>query len=463
MCDMHFQLAFAVPTNMPLYQADTSFGHNARHSQNGFLMLFSPHQPVTSLFTVRSLPRVAALAFVLLVGAGLAACSDKAAAPGKVAAAPKEPVKVGVVTLQAEAQTLTSTLPGRTSASMSADIRPQINGIVQKRLFTEGALVKTGQPLYQIDASSYQAAETSAKAALAKTQAQARTAEVNAKRNAELVRIDAISRQAAEESQAVAQQTASDVAVAQAALATARINLNYTRIVSPIAGRTGLSTVNAGALVTANQVGVLTTVSQLDPMFVDITQSSSELLQLKRDMAAGRFEKLGESAVRISISLEDGSTYAHPGRLQFSGVQVNPSTGAVTLRAVVPNPDGVLMPGMFVQTQLPTGVSSDALLVPQQAVTRDLAGKASVLVVGTENKVARRPIDVERAVGSRWLISGGLQAGDVVVVDGFQRIKPGDVVNPQPVAASAPASDAKAEGKAPVTSASSGTSSAPAR
>lgn len=422
-------------------------------------MLSLPCQSVYRHRTPRTLRGAAALVLLVLVATGLGACSDKAAAPGKSAAAPgaapKEPTKVGVITLRAEAQTLTSALPGRTSASMSADIRPQINGIVQKRLFSEGALVKAGQPLYQIDAAAYQAAEASAKAALAKTQAQARTAEVNAKRNAELVRIDAISRQAAEESQAVAQQTTSDVAVAQAALATARINLNYTRIVSPIAGRTGLSSVNAGALVTANQTGVLTTVSQLDPMFVDITQSSSELLQLKRDLAAGRFERLGESAVRIGIALEDGSTYEHAGRLQFSGVQVNPSTGAVTLRAVVPNPDGVLMPGMFVQTLLPTGVSSEALLVPQQAVTRDLAGKASVLTVDAGNKLARRSIGIERAVGNRWLVSSGLQSGDLVVVDGFQRVKPGDVVKPQAVGSalaeqgkSAPQADARSGGGA---------------
>lgn len=379
--------------------------------------------------------RWSALALGLLISGLLATgCSDKAPAADKNAAgAAKEPTKVGVITLQSQAQTLTSALAGRTSAFMSADIRPQINGIVQKRLFTEGAMVKAGQPLYQIDAAPYQAAEAAAKAALAKAQAQARTAEANAKRNAELVRIDAISRQAYDESLAIAEQTAADVAVAQAALATARINLGYTRIVAPISGRTALSNVNTGGLVTANQVGVLTTISQLDPMYVDVTQSSSDLLQLQRDLAAGRFEKLGEGAVRITILLEDGSRYTHPGRLQFAGVTVNPSTGAVTLRAVVPNPDGVLMPGMYVQALLPTGISSDALLVPQRAVTRDIAGKANVLVVGPENKVARRPIEIDRAVGSRWLVNSGLSAGDTVVVDGLQRIKPGDTVAPQPV------------------------------
>ena len=373
----------------------------------------------------RALPLVLALA---LTGA-LAACSDKAApAPDKAA-----PAKVGVLTVQSESQTLTSALPGRTSAFMSAEIRPQISGIVQKRLFTEGTTVKAGQALYQIDPAPYQVAEASAKAALAKAQAQARTAQVNAQRNAELVQIDAISRQAYEESQASAQQSASDVAVAQAALQAARINLGYTRITAPIAGRTSLSTVTPGALVTANQAGVLTTIAQIDPVYVDITQSSTDLLQLKRELAQGRFERVGEGAARITLQLEDGSTYPHAGRLQFTGVNVNPSTGAVTLRAVVPNPDGVLMPGMYVQTLLPTGVSSDALLLPQQAVTRDIAGKASALLVNAEHKVERRPIEVDRAIGNRWMVSAGVAPGDTVIVDGFQRIKVGDTVNPQPV------------------------------
>ena len=379
--------------------------------------------------STKTYSRWRALALALALTGALVACSDKAApAPDKAA-----PAKVGVITVQSESQTLTSALPGRTSAFMSAEIRPQISGIVQKRLFTEGTTVKAGQALYQIDQAPYQVAEASAKAALAKAQAQARTAQVNAQRNAELVQIDAISRQAYEESQASAQQSASDVAVAQAALQAARINLGYTRITAPIAGRTSLSTVTPGALVTANQAGVLTTIAQIDPVYVDITQSSTDLLQLKRELAQGRFERVGEGAARITLQLEDGSTYPHAGRLQFTGVNVNPSTGAVTLRAVVPNPDGVLMPGMYVQTLLPTGVSSDALLLPQQAVTRDIAGKASALLVNAEHKVERRPIEVDRAIGNRWMVSAGVAPGDTVIVDGFQRIKVGDTVNPQPV------------------------------
>ena len=371
---------------------------------------------------------------VLVLCAALAACSERAPAAAPKDAPPAAPTAVGTVRMATERYAASTELPGRVSAFLQAEIRPQVSGIVQKRLFTEGALVKAGQPLYQIDPASYEAVQASARAALAKAQAQARTAEVNARRSAELVKIDAISRQAAEESQAAAAQSASDVAVARAALQSATINQEYTRIRAPIAGRTGLSSVTAGALVTANQTAPLTTVQQLDPVYVDVTQSSTELLQLRRDLAEGRFERAGSSdAARVRITLEDGSAYALPGRLQFSGLTVNPGTGAVLLRAVVPNPDGVLLPGMYVQAQLTTGVAQEALLVPQQAVTRDIAGQPSVLLVNAERKVERRAIAVDRAVGSRWLVTDGLAPGDEVIVDGFQRIKVGDLVAPQPV------------------------------
>ena len=392
--------------------------------------------------------RTAALPALVLCIA-LAACSERQASAPANATQPAEPTAVGTVQLHTERYAASTDLPGRVSAFLQAEIRPQISGIVQKRLFTEGALVKAGQPLYQIDPASYEAVQASARAALAKAQAQARTAEVNARRSAELVKIDAISRQSAEESQAAAAQSASDVAVAKAALQTATINQDYTRIRAPIAGRTGLSSVTAGALVTANQAAPLTTVQQLDPVYVDVTQSSTELLQLRRDLAEGRFERAGSSdAARVRITLEDGSAYALPGRLQFSGLTVNPGTGAVLLRAVVPNPDGVLLPGMYVQAQLTTGVAAEALLVPQQAVARDIAGQPSVLLVNAERKVERRAIAVDRAVGSRWLVTDGLAPGDEVIVDGFQRIKVGDVVAPQPVQL-APAATASAASRAP--------------
>lgn len=371
--------------------------------------------------------RMAVLAAAVAVV--LAGCSPKAAE----VAAPKAATKVGVITLQTQSQQLDASLPGRTRASLTAEVRPQVSGIVQKRLFTEGAAVKAGQSLYQIDAASLRAALASAEAALAKAQASQRTQQATAARNAELVKIDAISRQANEESQAAAAQTTADVAAAKAALESARINLRYSSILAPISGRTSLSTVTPGALVTANQVDALTTIVQLDPMFVDFTQSSVELLQLKRDIQDGRYQPLERDALAIQLKLEDGRLYSHTGKLQFAGVIVNPSTGVVTLRAVVPNPEGVLMPGMFVQALLPTGVAPDALLVPQQAVTRDIAGKASVLVVDADQKVQRRPIEVDRAVGNRWMVTGGLTAGERIVVDGFQRIKVGDAVDPQEV------------------------------
>ena len=391
-------------------------------------------------------------AMLVLTGA-LTACSDKPATP-----APRGPVDVGVVTLKAERQTVTTELPGRTSAFLNAEIRPQVGGIVQKRLFTEGALVKAGQVLYQLDAASYQAAYASAQASLGKVQAAVGAAEATARRNAELVKIDAISRQIDDDSQAALVLARSDVAVAKAALDTARINLAYTRIAAPISGRTTTSSVTPGALVTANQTAALTTVSQLDPLYVDVTQSSTEVLRLKSDMAGGRFQRSGDEAARITLKFEDGSLYPHAGKLQFAGVNVNPGTGAVTLRAVVPNPEGLLMPGMYVRAVLEAGVNEQALLVPQQGVTRDSTGSASVLLVDAQSKIERRRIKIDAAVGNRWQVVGGLAAGDRVVVDGLQRIKAGDTVNaievgaksstsasPQAAqAASAPASAASA-------------------
>ena len=376
----------------------------------------------------------------------LAACSGKKEAAAPAATTPE----VGIVTIQPTAQSLMAQLPGRTSAFMMAEIRPQANGIVEKRLFTEGALVKAGQPLYQLDDRSATAAVNSAQAALAKSKAVAQTARSNAARNAELVKIDAISRQVFDDSQATVAQTASDVAVAQAALDNAKVNLQYTRIASPIAGRVSISSVTPGALVTANQTAPLTSVVQLDPMYVDFTQSSTEMLQLQRDLAAGRFQRVDGDQVPVRIRLDDGSEYAHPAKLKFSGVIVNATTGTVTLRAQVPNPDGVLMPNMYVQAMLPTAVAPDALLVPQQSVTRDLTGKASVMVVGAEDKIEKRPLELDRAIGSQWLVGSGLKAGERVVVDGFQRVKVGDKVKVSTVDLQAKADKARAPSRPPV-------------
>ncbi|WP_019373545.1 efflux RND transporter periplasmic adaptor subunit, partial [Melaminivora alkalimesophila] len=361
-------------------------------------------------------------------------------------AAPPPAPEVGVVVVAPERQVVTTELPGRTTASLAAEIRPQVGGIVQKRLFTEGAEVRAGQVLYQIDPAGFEAALAAAEAQLSKARAALATAESNARRNAELVKIDAISRQVHDDSQAAAQLARSDVEVASAAVRTARINLGYTQVKSPIAGRTSTSTVTPGALVTANQAAALTTVTRLDPLYVDITQSSTELLRLKNELASGRIRRDGNGeAARVAIVLDDGSTYAQTGRLQFSGVQVNPGTGAIVLRAELPNPDGLLMPGMYVRAVLEAGVNEEALLAPQQAVARDPAGNASVLVVTPEDKVERRRIVTGAAVGNRWEVLSGLAAGERILVDGSQRVRPGDSVRPVPWT---PRSQGKAEAPA---------------
>jgi membrane fusion protein (multidrug efflux system) len=349
---------------------------------------------------------------------------------------------VGVITLSLRSQSISSEMPGRTAAFMSAEVRPQVSGIVQKRLFTEGSQVKAGQVLYQIDPSTYRAALASARATLSKTQAAARTARINAERNAELVKIDAVSRQVAQESEAQAAQAQSDVASAQAAVEAAQINLNFTDVKAPIAGRVNLSSVTPGALVTANQAAVLTTIVQLDPMYVDFTQSTTELLGLRRDIESGRYQGVSNQTLPVKLVLEDGAPYPHEGKLAFSGLIVNPGTGGVTLRAAIPNPNGVLMPGMYVRAQLPVGVQPQALMIPQKSVVRDPSGRANVWVVGADDKLERRPVTLTQAIGNQWLVESGLKAGERIVVDGFQRVRPNIQVKPVAAAATPPASTA---------------------
>jgi membrane fusion protein (multidrug efflux system) len=369
---------------------------------------------------------LAALAALLLASL-LAACSGgEAAAPAKDAKLPE----VGFITVETQVHEVRTELPGRTRASESAEIRPQVGGIVQKRLFTEGRWVKAGQVLYVIDAPNNQAAVRSAEAALTKAQAVARSARVTAERNTRLVQANAISRQLYEDSEAQAAQAAAEVAQAQATLANARINLQYSHITAPISGLADLSTVSVGALVSANQAQALTTITQLDPIHVDITQSSAELLELKRKLQAGEFGKLDAGAARVRLVLEDGSEYRHEGRLQFTGASVRTDTGAITLRASFPNPDHLLIPGMYVRALLPTGRNAQAILLPQQAVSRDPAGNASVQVIAAGDKVEKRPIEVGQAVGNQWLVISGLRAGERVMVDGFQKARPGQVVKP---------------------------------
>lgn len=373
-------------------------------------------------------PLAARCCSLVLAGAtawALAACGDQKA-PSAAPAAPP----VGFLTVVLQTQGLHTELAGRTRASQSAEVRPQVSGILQKRLFTEGATVKAGQPLYQIDARTLEAAVQSSQAALARARASAQTARTNAARNAELVKIDAISRQVFDESQAQVAQSAADVAVAQAALDNAQINLQYSRIVAPIGGQIDLSAVLPGSLVTANQAQALTTISQLDPIHVDITQSSADVLELRRQWQAGTFGKVEGGGAPVRLELEDGSEYPHAGKLQFTGTTVGQSTGAITLRAVFPNPERLLMPGMYVRAQLATGQSSQAIVLPQQALQRDPAGQPSVQLITADNKIEKRPIRLGQALGTQWLVLEGLKAGDRVMVDGFQKARVGQAVTP---------------------------------
>ena len=330
--------------------------------------------------------------------------------------------QVTVVTLKPETITLTRELPGRTSASLIAEVRPQVSGIVERRLFTEGGMVSAGQPLYQLDDKTYAADLETARATLARGEAALNSARLNAKRSSDLVKIDAVSRQDDETAVATLKQSQADVASGRAAVQSASVVLGRARISSPISGRIGKSAVTQGALVTANQTEALAVVQQLDPVHVDISQSSAELLALRKQIAAGT---LTEASTPVTILLEDGSKYPLDGKLAFSEVTVDEGTGSFLLRVVVPNPDNLLMPGMYVRALIGTGVRQNALLVPQQGVTRDPKGGATAMVVNAKGQVEPREIQVGQAIGDKWLVEGGLKAGDKVIVEGLQKIGPG--------------------------------------
>ena len=346
------------------------------------------------------------------------------------------PLEVGIVVVQPQAIELPRELPGRTSAYKIADIRPQVGGIVVKRSFIEGSEVKAGQVLYQINPETYQASYDQAVAALAKARANQQAAELRANRYAELITINAISKQENDDAQATFQQAVADVAMAKAALETARINLAYSRVSSPVTGRIGKSAVTEGALVSAYQQTALATVQQLDPIYVDVTQSSRELMQLRSAVASGKLQGASEHA-DVRLKLEDGSEYREVGKLLFTDVTVDPSTGAILLRAIFPNPKRQLLPGMFVRTRLIEGKQANALMVPQQAVIRTPTGEATVLVLGPNNKVVPRKIKTSQAVGNQWLVSEGIAAGDKVIRDNLMKLKPGMVVKAIPREASA--------------------------
>lgn len=363
--------------------------------------------------------RFSSLSGVLVV-ALLSACGSDAPPP-----APPPP-EVGVVTLSAQTVSDIRNLPGRTSAFVIAEVRPQVTGIIKKRLFEEGSEVKAGQPLYQLDDAIYRAEVASRKAALARAEATLKAAKLTAERTTELAKIDAVSAQEAENAVAALQQATADVASAEAALRQAEVNLGYARITSPISGRTGKSNFTQGALVTANQDMPLTTVQQLDPIYVDLQQSSSELLRLRQDFGGS---DLNQSAP-VRIVLENGASYEHEGELKFADVSVDPQTGSFGLRAVVPNPDRLLLPGMYVRAVLERGQRNDAVLAPQRAITRDARGNGVALVVTADNKIEQRIVETARTVGDQWLIDKGLNAGERVVVEGLQKVQPGMTVTP---------------------------------
>ena len=376
----------------------------------------------------------------LLAGAGLlimAGCRPQGAPPPQMAP------EVAFVSVRPERVALTAELPGRTSAFRVADIRPQVNGIIQRRLFEEGAEVEAGQVLYQIDPAMYEAALQSAQAALARAEAAAQAVKLRAERYGQLIGEKAISRQDYDDAVAGVRQAEAEVMYARAAVETARIHLEYTRVTAPIGGRIGKSSVTDGALVTAFQPLALATIQQLDPMYVDVPQSATERLRLEQLFQNGQLNPDATARDAVRLILADGRPYPQDGRLQFQDVSVDPATGTVNLRAVFPNPERALLPGMFVRATLTEAVSDQALLVPQPSVQRTPKGEPYVLLVGDDEKVQMRPITAGRTIGNQWLVLSGLNPGDRVIVEGMQRARPGAPVKAVPLdAAPAPAAPA---------------------
>lgn len=368
-----------------------------------------------------SYPRALARAVLcMLLSMMLLACEEG----GKGAPGASGPREVVVIKLEPRREVYTTALAGRIASFQVAEVRPQVGGILQQRLFTEGADVKAGQALYQIDPATYEAALDSAQAALMKSEANVTPARLKAERFRELLAIKAVSKQEYDDAQAAFKQAEADVAVNRAAVKTARINLEYTKVRSPISGRIGKSAFTPGALVTANQAQALTSVRQLDPVYVDITQSSQDLLRLRAQFTNGELRSVAEEAP-VRLKLENGAMYPHEGRLQFTDVSVDESTGMVSLRALFPNREHILLPGMYVRAVITEGVDENALLVPQRALRRDPKGQASVLLVDGGGKAEVRLVDVGRTVGDSWQVLSGLNPGDLVIVEGGQNVRPG--------------------------------------
>ncbi|WP_151639384.1 efflux RND transporter periplasmic adaptor subunit [Noviherbaspirillum aerium] len=380
---------------------------------------------------MRALNRYNPLAVALAAALTLSGCGDQVASAYAQAPSGMPPPEVSVVTAAPERLTLTNELPGRLEATRTAEVRARAAGIVTKRVFSEGSEVKAGEILFRIDPAPFEAALNSAQASLARAEANLAQTTTTVQRYKPLVETNAISKQEYDTALAAQKQAAADVQSAKAAVATARLNLGYATVNAPISGRIGRALVTEGALVGQGTATPLATIQQLDPIYINITQSASEALRLRRAMSAGRLQKAGKDEARVTVVTEDGEIYPHPGKLLFSDQTVDPSTGAITLRALVPNPDRFLLPGMYVRARVEQAVREDAITLPQQAVQR-LPNGSFVMVVGDDNKVAARPVKAQSAIGDKWVVSEGLKGGERVIVEGFQKAPPGAVVKTVP-------------------------------
>lgn len=358
----------------------------------------------------------------LVMASALAMATATLGGCGQQQAHQPQAVEVGIVTLKAEPVTVSTTLSGRTAATAVAEVRPQVDGIVQNRLFEEGSLVRAGQPLYQIDARLYQASLDTSRAQLENAEADLFTAQAKARRYRTLGQSDAVSAQDRDDVTAAARAAQASVHQYQAATRTAQVNLGFTRVYAPITGRIGRSSVTKGALVTASQTDALATIQQLDPIFVDITQSSANLLKLRQGLAKG---SILPASTAVTLRLEDGTKYPQAGTVEFSEVNVDPEAGTVTLRAKFPNPDGLLLPGMFVNVDTPQGLMRGGILAPQQGISRDAKGNGTALVVNAQGKVEQRTVVTAQAIGDKWLVTSGLKAGDRLIIEGIDKVRAG--------------------------------------
>ncbi len=382
--------------------------------------------------------RRVALAGVILAALALTGCDEigkltgSAKGPGQGPGGPVGPSQVSVITVETQKITLSTELPGRTAPFRIAEIRPQVSGLILKRLFEEGSDVRTGQVLYQIDPAPFQAALDNAEAALGRSEANLSATRLRAERYKELLADKAVSQQNYDDAAAALTQIEADIQSWKATVKTARINLEYTKITAPISGRIGKSNVTDGAIVTAYQPMALAAIQQLDPIYVDVTQSTTDLLRLKRRLKDGRLKKNGTNQDKVKLILEDGTPYSLEGTLQFSDVTVDPTTGSVILRAVFSNPEDIILPGMFVQAVIKEGVNEQAILISQQGVSRDPKGNPIALIVDAEGKVGLRMLTLDRAIDDKWLVSAGLAPGDRIIVEGMQRVRPGAAVEAVP-------------------------------